>query len=177
MRTQSAKAEQEEAPSYSEPPTLYALAREALGDCDNDADKAEAKLFDRLSSEPALLRALARHAIRQCVGVNVTKVICDQRAAAFRSVGNLARQKTAAIALGKAMESTLLDMPLADGTRLRDATVVEIKETAERWENMSRTMAHRARFLHAIVKRLPPGKSCGSVLNEAVVLKLYESAA
>lgn len=165
-------------PSKSEEiPTLYALARETLRAVDNDADQAEELLFERISSDAKLLRALVQHAVKTSVNVSVAVVLGNQRAAAFGSVANIERAKAGAKALAGVISSSLLDMPLADGTRLRDATAFEINETAERWEKVSNTMAHRARFLRAVAKAVPAGKRVGDVLTEAKASQLFTKAA
>lgn len=157
--------------------TIYTLAREELAKNGNNADMAEESLFGRLSDDPALLRALARYAVRQAVNVSVASVLGNQRAKSFASIESVQRAKEGAKALARGIKSALLDMPLADGMRLRDATVIEIAATAERWEKVSSTMAHRARWLRSIEEVLPPGRRCGDILTERKAAEMFRKSA
>lgn len=158
------------------PPTLYALAVDALAEFGNDTDAAEETLFVRLHNSPALLRSLVRGAVKTAVNANVSRVICNQRRAAFDSVKAAKDGRVRAEALAKGMSSALLDMPLADGTRLRDATRFEIMAAIDRYQKVSDTMAHRARWLTSIASILPDGRRCGDVISEKKAMQLYESA-
>lgn len=158
-------------------PTLYALAKDVLRSVNNDADKAEEALFARISSDATLLRALVQGAVKMSVNVSVASVLGSQRAAAFNSVANIERARAGVKALAGFISSALLDMPLADGTLLKNATAFEITETAERWEKVSNTMAHRSRFLRAVAKAVPPGKRVGDVLTEEKATQLFRKAA
>jgi hypothetical protein len=158
-------------------PTLNGLAKEALSLHDNDVVAAREYLYEKLSNDPSLLRALIDHVVRTNAGVSVTSVIISQRSKAFNSVEGAARSKANAKAFAAVISSALLDMPLSNGTRLKDATQFEITETADRWEKQAVTMTHRARFLRLIASSIPPGKRCGDVLTEKQAAALYRKTA
>lgn len=158
-------------------PTLYALAVDVLTEFSNDADAAEETLYERLQSSPALLRSLVRGAVRTAVNANVARVLGTQRRSAFNSIKAAQAGRARAEALAKGISSALLDMPLADGTRLRDATRFEIMAAIDRYQKASDTMAHRARWLSAIVAILPDGRRCGDIISEKKAMQLYKSAA
>lgn len=159
-----------------ETPTLYGLAKDALRDSGNDAEAATEMLFERLQADAKLLRALVSGIVRGMSGASVNSVIRHQRTAAFESA-LASSNKAKAGALAGVISSALLDMPLSDGMRLRDATRLEISETAERWDRQAQTMAHRVRFLRAIEKALPPGKRCGDILTEKKAVEIFKKAA
>lgn len=108
------------------PETLYAFARQTLKETGNDADAAEAAMLDRLSEDKELLRALVSQAVKSAVGTTVAVILGNQRAASYNSAANIERAKIGARALAAGLSSALLDMPLADGTRLRYATKVDV---------------------------------------------------
>lgn len=159
------------------PATLYALAKDALAQHDNDTDKAEEYLFEMLTNSPSLLRTLVRGAVRTAVSENVTKVITNQRRTVFDSAAAAKAGRARSEALARGVESMLLDMPLSDGTRLRDATRFEVLETAERYQKQADTQSHRARWLQAIAAIIPDGRRVGDVLDEKKAFELYSDAA
>jgi hypothetical protein len=165
----------------TETPTLYRLAVVALAENDNNTDAAEEYLIELFQSDPDLLRALVRGAVKSAVTTNVGGVIRDQRKAI------IARQeysKERADAAGARIAhnfvrvvKSLLDFPLSKGTLLKDATNVEVLASADRYEKQSSTMAHRARWLRALAERVPNGQRVGDVLTESNVKEIYDSAA
>ena len=179
MQPQIANAEKhtKPRPAITETPTLYSLARKTLRETGNDADEAETVLFDRLSEDKALMRSLISAAVKSAIGSSVAVVLSTQRAAAYNSIGAIERGKAGVKALANGIASALLDMPLADGTRLRDATKIEIAEAADLYEKRASTYSHRARFLRAVSDALPAGKKCGAVLTEAKARQIYQKAA
>ena len=175
---QTVTAPEPRKPSKTEEfPTLYTLARETLRAVDNDADQAEELLYERISSDANLLRALVQHAVKMSVNVSVACVLGNQRAAAYASVANLERARAGAKALAGVISSSILDTPLRDGLLLRNATQYEVNDYADMLEKKSNTMAHRARFLRAVAKAVPAGKRVGDVLTEAKASQLFTKAA
>jgi hypothetical protein len=167
----------ETASAIGDAPTLNSLAREALALHDNDVIAAREYLYEKLSSDPSLLRALIDYVVRTNAGVSVASVIVNQRSKAFNSVEGAARNRANAKAFASVISSALLDMPLSNGMRLKDATQFEITETADRWEKQAVTMTHRARWLRLIAQSIPPGKRCGDVLTEKQAVALYKKTA
>lgn len=176
MLQTAAHVEPRRATKQEETPSIYALAKEALTASNNETEAATELLFDRLQSDAKLLRTLISGIVRSMSGASVGNVIRHQRSAAFESAIVLSN-KAKAGALASVMSSALLDIPLSDGTRLRDATKVEILETADRWDKQAQTMAHRVRFLRAVGNALPAGKRCGDVLTEKKAVEIFKKAA
>jgi hypothetical protein len=158
-------------------PTFYALAAEAMRANGGDTDAAEQTVFEQIQSDVSLLRAMIRDAVRIAASVSVTMVNGNKRAVVFDHAKQLADQRKAAEGTVRVIAASILDMPLADGTKLRDATRFEVVEAAERYRNLSSTMAHRARWLEAIAERVPDGRRIGDVLTDDAAQRIYEETA
>jgi hypothetical protein len=169
-------------------PTLIELAHEALTACGNDADAAEDVMFNQILKDKELLRMLVRSAVRSASNSAIGKVLTAQRAAAIASIGaavdkpavssaQTAKDKSRAKALAAVVKLTILDLPLSDGTLLREATVDQIRASAARWRAQGETMLHRAKFLELVAAVVPVGKTAGAVLTDARAAALYRKAA
>ncbi len=72
---------------------------------------------------------------------------------------------------------SLLEFPLWDGTRLKEATRVQVIETAEKYESQATTMAHRGRWLRAVAaKATNDDERIGDVVDAATAQQLFEAA-
>jgi hypothetical protein len=172
------KATPIEAPAEpTKAPSLNDLAKEALRLNDNDVRSASNHLYEQLSHNPALLRALVDHMVRLVAGASVTSAIIYQRSQAFSGSAGAARNKANAKIFAGVVASALLEVPMSNGTLLKNATLDEINETADRWEAQALTMSHRSRWLRAIAEKLPPGKRCGDVLTEKQAKALFDKTA
>jgi hypothetical protein len=165
------------APKIESAPSLYAMAKDALAQHGNDTDRAEEHLFEVLTNTPSLLRSLVRGAVKTAVVENVTRVVGNQRRTVFDHAAAAKAGRSRSEALAKGVESMLLDMPLADGTRLRDATKFEVLESADRYQKLADTNGHRARWLLAIADVIPDGRRVGDVIDERKAFELYSNAA
>lgn len=143
----------------------------------NNTDAAEAEVYERLRGDPDLLRSMIGPVVKMASSVSVNGVIGGQRAAVFDKAAAARAARASAQGAIAVIASSLLDMPLSDGTLLRDATRFEVIEAAERYHKLSSTMAHRARWLSAIAERVPDGKRIGDAINDAVAQELFERTA
>ena len=176
-QTETAASHSDFAMPSEAPPTLYQLAVGALADNANNADIAEEFVFSLLLNDQALLRSLVRSAVKSAVTTNVGKAIRNQREVIFDKARAAAHGKRIALAHIESVKSSFLDFPLADGTRLRDATRVEVLEAVARYEKQSETMAHRARWLRALADIVPAGRRIGDFIDEGKAKELFEKAA
>lgn len=100
----------------------------------------------------------------------------------FRSMRNesltmVADEQSAASGV-RLVESTftLLDFPLWDGTRLRDADKYKVLESAEKYEAQANTMMVRGLWLRSIAKKTPKDKKVGEVLTIEALQSLLDKA-
>jgi hypothetical protein len=152
--------------------TLHSLAREELKRHDNDTQKAADALVRRLHRNHPLLRAVIEHAIQTAVDTCVEHSMRGQRATILRSAE---QGRTAAVAQGTFMARVLLDFPLANGRRLRDATREEVEEQAERYEHLADDMGRKARWLSAVAHLTPAGERVGKVISNERALELWNN--
>lgn len=156
--------------------TIYGLLQEAMQRHDDDCAAAQDDVFSRLSRDTELLRGIIRDEMAALVAMRARSVLGNRRAAVISASQKAANDKQGAMALVRGIAASLLDIPLANGRALRDATRDEIVEAAERYEKQSETMAHRARWLRLIAQSVPPGKTCGAIITDTRALELFEEA-
>ena len=167
---------------------LGALAREALEYVAGNTEKAIDRILRQLKNDKILLRQIVEAAVADAVTYRVQSNIRNQR---YSIVATIDRQNAAAqtidrerdksrvIVLAEAISSCLLDMPLAGGKKLSDASHAEVMAQIDRYEKQSGNMMHKARWLRLIAQSVPtwpPGKRVGSIITEKRALELFEEA-
>jgi len=163
---------------------LGALAREALEEVDGNTEKAVSRLLYQLKNNPQLLKKIIEAAVHDAVYHRVQYNIRHNRTSIERSIDrqnaaqtiNRKRDKDRVVALAEVVSSTLLDMPIAGGKKLRDASRAEVVAQIERYEKQAGTMSHRARWLRLVLQSVPEGKRVGKVITEQRALELFEEA-
>jgi|SRR5882724_4986386 len=166
---------------------LGALVRAVLEEVEGNSAKAIQRVMFRLTNNPQLLKRIVEAAVNDAVYHRVQNTIHHNRTAIERSIDqkNAAltidreRDKNRVVALAEAVSSCLLDMPLAGGKKLRDASHAEVMAQIDRYEKLSGNMAHKARWLRLIAQSVPtwpPGKPVGKVITEQRALELFEEA-
>jgi|HigsolmetaAR206D_1030411.scaffolds.fasta_scaffold08616_2 hypothetical protein len=152
--------------------SLPTLAREALKDAGGDVAVAVEALIRTLTSDPAMLRSVVTEAVRTAVEVHVAASMRHDRKTITQSVRTGAtRQSIEALASGMAV--AMLNFPLANGLRLRDATLDDVTKQADRYEAFAADNSHKARWLRRIAAELPSGAKVGEVMTEERVRALY----
>ena len=154
--------------------TLSGLAREELKRADGRIEMAIGALTERLSMDAALLKAIVRDAVSDAINLHVTKAMRQDRAAILDQT---TRGKDAVIALANGLTRALLDMPLAGGLPLRDATRAQVLESSERYAATAKDAGHKAKWLQAIAQCVPDGKTVGEVLTDERAADLYRESA
>lgn len=173
-----------------EPVTLYGLAAKFVAKAKGDPDKAAAKLTSELMSNLPLTTELVKNAIEVAAKSYAQVMIGNRRAAIALAVearienGELPPSGRASTGMTKqqamnhaaVMATCLMDWPLVDGKKIRDATVADLDYSAARYEQNAQTQALRARLLRKIQAKLPEGKKVAQVLTETDLQALYEEA-
>ncbi|MCZ4500998.1 MAG: hypothetical protein JWQ74_3553 [Marmoricola sp.] len=152
---------------------LPSLAREALSKADGKTEDAIAILDARLKKDSELRKTLISEAVLEAARQSISIAHRNDRAAIVRSVGS---SRAAVEALAGGIMRGLLDFPLMDGTKLRDASKDDLAPAISHYQSQAATMTHRARWLVAIEKLVPAQGRVGDVVDEATAVKLYEEA-
>ena len=155
--------------------TLGALARDALEFVDGNTEKATARVLYQLEKDKKLFQQVIEAAVANAVYARVQGSVRNDRFTIERSIDRQ-KDRNRVVALAEAISSCLLDMPLAGGKTLRDASRAEVTAQIDRYEKMAGTMTHRARWLRLVLQSVPDGKRVGSVMTEARTLELFEEA-
>lgn len=162
------------APLETAPATLPALAREHLRASSGNARAASASLLRTLLADRAALRAVIEAAVRDAVVYRVESAVRHRRAAVIASAER--DRKGAVIALARGISASLLDMPLAGGVRLGDATRDQVTEQADRYEAISSDTGRKARWLRLIAQSVPPGRIVSDVMDADRAAELLQEA-
>lgn len=155
--------------------TLGALARESLDKASGDTTAATEALVARLLSSKALLRAVIANAVADAVSYRVEMSMRTRRRDIVAATTGPGRAGVVSLARGLTM--ALLDMPLANGVRLRDASRAQVVEQATRYERQAADMGRKARWLTIIAQSTPPDRKVGEVLTDARAAELWNEVA
>lgn len=150
-------------------PTLTSMAREALADLDGNVEKATSRVLYRLRGDPKLLKLVVEAAIEELVALRVNEIVRHQRQSILHQ-----HTRDRVVALAEGMLPCLLDLPLAGGLKLRDATRNDLIDQIHRYETQAGDMMHKARWLGLVLQSVPEGKRVGQILEEKRVKELFE---
>jgi hypothetical protein len=160
--------------------SLRALAESYLRAAEGDTVKAVARLTARLVEDRATLARLLSDIIREAAGVVVEERLRHERAsiieAARANAGPSGMTKARAEAKARVFAQMLLDFPLANGLRLRDATRADVLAQAENYAAIAADTRVKAVWLRAVAEATPEGVTVGSALSEARVAELFQEA-
>jgi hypothetical protein len=162
--------------------TFYSFVAQALRKFGGDRRKAEDHIFNTLRDDPHLMREMIRSAIFHGINETARKAQAGDRSSIFASVQKQPPVKTAeqhradAQATIRVITRSLLDYPLRDGTKLKDATREAIVADAKHLEAQANTMSQRAKWLQLIAQSVGDGKRCGDVVSEDRARELLEEA-
>jgi hypothetical protein len=155
------------------PETLAQLARAALRKADGNTTTATATLTRRLLRSPAVLRTVIEAAVLDAVQYRVEAAMRTDRAQILRVTTS---GRGAVVALANGISRAILDMPLANGLRLRDALREQVIEQADRYAAIAEDTGHKARWLTLIGQSMPAKKTVGQVMTDERAAELYEEA-
>jgi hypothetical protein len=160
--------------------TLGYLVREALDEVDGNVEKAASRVYYQLINDKALLKKLIEHTVKLAVAGRTASTNCDRRRSVIQAVERQNSKpkdsKARVVALAQGISSCLLDMPLAGGLKLRNASAPELRQTIERYEKCAGNMMHKARWLRLILQSLPEGLHVGTIITEERAVELFEVA-
>lgn len=162
--------------------TLSQLAREVLTEADGDTETASEALTNRLLEDRSLLQSVISQAVADAVAYRVRYSMRSERAWIVRQATRPPAapshgSKDDVIALAKGLAASLLDMPLARGVRLRDATREQVQEQADMYAAQASDMGHKARWLNLIAQAIPADSTVGDVLTDARATELWKEVA
>ena len=150
------------------PVTLGSLAREAYEKFE-DKHRAVRDVMMTLSRDRLLFEAVVTHAVEEAATLHVETAKRGRRAHIFR-----AADRGVAAILANGFRAMLLDMPLADGTKLRDADHALVLHQVTLYEVQAQDMSHKARWLRLIGDRVPLGRTVGEVVSDAEAQRLWD---
>ena len=142
--------------------TLRELAEEYLADAGGLISDAVTELSDRLVRDADIRVSILNDVVEEAARASTRKAMLAERAAIVWKADHAAGRR-GVVALSSAMATALLDFPLGDGTRLRDATR---EAAASRYEKMSNEMARRGRWLRKIIVTMGDAKTVGAAIDE-----------
>jgi hypothetical protein len=157
--------------SADDTPTLFDLARDTLRRADGDTTVATDRLTKRLLKDRDLLETIIRAAVAAAVETTVEHSMRSRRESIMRTTTVPGRSGVFALASG--VTFALLDMPLANGVKLRAATREQVTAQAQMYDAKARDMGHKARWLELIAQAVPDGKIVGDVLTDARAAELW----
>lgn len=153
--------------------TLPGLARQALDLNDGNTELATDWLAEKVMKDPILLRIVINEAVRAASSTHIEEAMRHKRRSILRATTG---SKGAVVALSTGWTAAILDMPLANGIRLRDATKAQVIDQAQRYAATAQDAGHKARWLSAIADAVPAGKRVGEVLSDEAAAKMYKAA-
>lgn len=164
----------------AKPPSLSDLARAELQRAEGDTEKATTNLVVRLHRDRELLRLVIEDAISIAVSSCVEGTMRGKRAALIRTSTeprSSEEGQAAATAHVHFLTTSLLDFPLANGLKLREATREQVEIQANRYELFANDTARKARWLFIVAQFTPAGKRVGDVISDERALELWRNAA
>lgn len=172
------RPERPEASDYADL-SIRDLARMLLDRHDGMKDPAKEEFIAILNENDSLFDKLISDVMDESAEASVrTQMLATRRAiiaSANASANANGRARVASLASG--IRHSLLDLPLSSGRKLRDAERDEVDAQATRFELMSSTMMHQARFLRRIIGMVPAGVTVGEVISEARAASLWKEVA
>jgi len=150
--------------------TLGSLAREALVSHSGRTPDAVDAILARITNDANLLRRLIRSAVEDAIKYRVEMAMRNDRQSIIRATTGT---RGAVVALANGLSRALLDMPLANGLPLREATRAQVLAQAEGYNKTAMDATHKAKWLQAIAQSVPDGKRVGDVMDDERAAELY----
>ena len=149
---------------------ISVIARKALASSEGDLSKATEKMEKAVRANPTLFNELMWPLVHDACYDKLRSLVRTDRekiwtAPNYTQGGNGRRLH--------ALASTLLDFPLPNGKRMRDASKADLVEAATFYGTQAKDMSHKARWLDAIAARVGR-KKVGDVLSAEQLAKLQE---
>lgn len=154
--------------------SLAKLAREALAANDGDTTVATESLVSRFANDIDLLRAIIRDVVMTAVDARVEHAMRNKRAAIINATTG---DRGAVVALATGWLACLLDMPLANGLKLRNATRQQVLEQAGRYAATAKDATHKSRWLTAIAQSVTGDRTVGDVMSDQRAAELFRETA
>ena len=157
-------------------PSLYELARQELSEADNDVRVASDRLVESITSNENLLRATIRQVVEEAARTVTGSVMRSERFAIFHAATRSPQAGRAAVAaLAGGIATSLLDFPLANGIRLRDATREQVEAQAGLYSASAADANRKAAWLRAVASKMGGAAKVADALKEEDVVALLNS--
>ena len=158
--------------------SLFGLAQETLSSVDGKTEEAIALLDQKLSKDSNLRKAVISEAVKEASKTAISLVHRIDRATIMRAIARpvALNGKEGVRSLAAGLARSLLDFPLLDGTKLRDAGKEDLGRAIAHYQSQADTMAHRARWLAAVDLLVPAEGRVGDVLDDAGADRLFQEA-
>lgn len=159
--------------------TLHGLAVEYYRRADGRISEARAALLADLSGDKKLLAAVVTEAIASAIGHTMHGLATSHRNKIFKAATTPASAGRAnVIALATGMEAAMMDWPLANGLKLRNATRADLLDSIERYSAQAGALQTRAVWLEHVLQSLPDDDiTVGERLSEERLKELYGEVA
>ncbi len=164
------------AKAHPHAPRLPDMARDALNRNGGSVNAAVADLVALLQQDVATLRAVIHDAVTDAVTYRVQHEIRNRRSAIVAQQSR-PEPRGQVVALAAGITASLLDMPLAGGTKLRDADRDAVLDQSRRYEAISSDTGRKARWLALIGQSVPPGRKVGEIITERRAADLWTEVA
>lgn len=157
--------------------SLPALARAALERNDNCIRMATSYLTKALMDDEDLLERVLLEVVSLASSELVSNSIYAQRRAIQSGISrpNI-NGKIATQAMAENTVRSIMDWPIADGLRLRDATRDQIEKQRDIHAEIARTNASKANWFAMIADAMPDEGTVGEHLTEDRVLAFFEAS-
>lgn len=154
-------------------PDLAALARASLVASEGSTDTAIDILAEQIATNKALQKSIAAEALDDAIRYNILIAHHYQRRVLHNAMVN-GRESVRSLATG--LTRTILDFPLLDGTKLRDASLDDLDRAIHRYRTQAENMNRTANWLVLIRNITPEQGMVGDVLDDATAQRLFEEA-
>jgi hypothetical protein len=152
--------------------SIYDLARDAMNYF-NDTDEAKQYLYEKIMSDSALLKALIDQAVKISSMASVQSAVNNKRAMIMKSVHNSGES---VVFLANGILHAILDMPIAGGKALRNATRDDLAAQFQIYESRANDMKVKARWMQLLESNTPDGKTVGEVMDNNGAYNLLQRA-
>lgn len=155
--------------------SLANMAKAALRENAGDVKLAIAALVRTLNDQKHLIKEIVADAIYEAADTLVKQQNIGIRRALFNPNRIAKDTRETVVALARGIKASLLDFPLSDGSKLRDATPDKVTPLLNHCETQGRDLMHKARWLRHIIQTVPAGQKIGDHVTDERAKELWEA--
>lgn len=172
-----ARKKPEEA-TVSSDESLASLARQCLAESGGAMEPAVEKFSALVNADLQLKSSLLDPFFERACRQTIAFAIHAQRKQIISSIENPREDGARSIRLlAQSNVAGLLDFPIWGGKPLKEATRLEIEESARRYREQSADMSHKGEWLTSIANKLKGTQTAGERFSESDLAKLWRESA